>query len=139
MKSVSASTAVKKKSMIGRVANVTGADTSVLIQKEAKKRAADVPARHVVCGCPTSMRKHRMINASVSTVGKKKNTAGQAEAWGQVFHSMYAVEIAVSSAHTVGKQKAVMMPAGYAVLRSLMTGRRQTNICTFVPVAEKIV
>ena len=45
-----------------------------------------------------------MINVSVSTVGKKKNTAGQAEAWVRVFHSMYAVEIAVSSALTDGKQ-----------------------------------
>ena len=70
------------------------------------------------------MRRHRMINVSVSTVGKKKNTAGQAEAWVRVFHSMYAVEIAVSSALTDGKQVVHKTSAWYAVLRLIMTGRR---------------
>ena len=63
-----------------------------------------------------------MISANVSTVGKKKNTTGQAEALVRVFHSMYAVEIAVSSVHTAGKQKTVRMSARYAVLRLTMTG-----------------
>ena len=79
-----------------------------------------------------------MINANVSTVGKKKNTAGQAEAWVRVFHSMYAVEIAVSSAHTDGKQVVHKTPVGYAVLRSLTTGRRE-NICILVPGVVKFV
>ena len=74
-----------------------------------------------------------MINASVSTVGKKKHTAGQAEAWDLVFHSMYFAEIAVSSVHIAGKQKAVRMSAGDVVLELTMIG---ATILDSVPAAK---
>ncbi|MDY4693654.1 MAG: hypothetical protein SO401_08930 [Blautia sp.] len=109
--SASVRTVVKKKSMIGKAESATDANTNVPIQREARKREADVSARHVACGCLTSMRKHRMINANVSTAAKKKNITGQAEAWVLVFHSICSVRIAVFSVHTDGKQVGHKTPA----------------------------